>query len=98
MNDLINRNNGLNLSTENTTTIGSLASALLSAIPYALAKPILDYQRTKEQADLMKVALEVRKQERADILATMRVLAQYGQLTPDLYQMLMVAYGLPALA
>ena len=95
MNDLINSSNGLNLSMTNTTTIGSLASELLSAIPYALARPILDYQRTNKQADLIKAALEAWKQERADILATMRVLAQYNQLTPELNQMLMVAYGLP---
>ena len=98
MKDLVNCNNGLSLSTSNNTTIGSLASELLSAIPYALAKPILDYQRTKKQADLIKTALEARKQERADILATMRVLAQHNQLTPELYQMLMIAYGLPALS
>lgn len=78
------------------TSFTAFASELLAAVPVAIATPILAYQRTKEQSKLAEIALQIRKQERADIMETMRVLASYGQLTPELYQLLMVAYGLPA--
>lgn len=95
MNNLISNNTGLSLTTTDPATGSSLASALLGALPNAFAKPVLDYQRTKEQAEIIKAVIEARKQERADILATLRDLAQCDQLTPELYKMLLVAYEYP---
>lgn len=98
MNNLIPTNNNHDLisSTGLSSSFTNFANELLAAVPFALAGPILSYQRTKEQARLAEIALNIRKQERADILETMRVLAIHNQLTPELYQLLMVAYGLPA--
>ena len=62
----------------------------------AVASPILAYQRTKAQKKLAEIAIEARKCERDEILHTMRVLAKYGALTPELSQQLMVAYYQPA--
>lgn len=70
----------------------SLTSDILSAIPMALASPILSYQRTKEQARLTELAIEARRLERSEIMKTMRVLAENGALTPEITQYLMVAY------
>ncbi|EEQ61969.1 hypothetical protein CBFG_05681 [Clostridiales bacterium 1_7_47FAA] len=69
---------------------------LISAVPMAIASPILAYQRTKAQKKLAEIAIEARKCERDEILHTMRVLAKYGALTPELSQQLMVAYYQPA--
>lgn len=69
------------------------AQELLAAIPLALASPILNYQRTKKQADLIAIAIEAKRRERTEILKTMQILARYGQLTPELSQQLMLAYN-----
>lgn len=91
-----------------TAGVNGFVAELLAAVPYALAKPILDYQKirtqeklysiaieTRKQERLYSIAIEVRKQERADIMQTMQILAQYGQLTPELSQQLMTAYYQP---
>lgn len=91
MNDLMNTNNNGNLMTYN-GSMGSIASEILNAIPLALAAPILAYQRTKAQKELLAILIEAKRQERSEILKTMQILAKYGQLTPELSQQLMVAY------
>lgn len=65
---------------------------LLRSIPLALASPILSYQKTKAQKQLIEIMIEARRLERTEILKTMQVLASHGQLTPELSQQLMVAY------
>lgn len=75
---------------------GGIVQAILSAIPSALAAPILAYQRTKAQKELVEVAIQARRAERCEILKTMCFLAKLGQLTPELSQQLMVAYYHPA--
>lgn len=71
---------------------GFIANDMLSAIPLALAAPILAYQKTKAQRELVSILIEAKRQERSEILKTMQVLASHGQLTPELSQQLMVAY------
>lgn len=78
-----------------TASVNGFVAELLAAVPYALAKPILDYQKMKTQGKLYAIAIETRRQERADIMKTMQVLAKYGQLTPELSQQLMTAYYQP---
>lgn len=99
MNELMNGRNGFGAiaSYKDSTGTFGLMSDILSAIPSALAKPILDYQRTKAQRELCAIAIAARRRERAEILRTMQILAKYGQLTPELSQQLMVAYHQPAL-
>ena len=58
----------------------------------ALAAPILSYQRTRAQRELLAIAIEAKKEERSEILRTMQVLAKYGQLTPELSTQLMMVY------
>ncbi len=72
--------------------LGFIGSDMLSAIPLALAAPILAYQKTKAQKELLSILIEAKRQERSEILKTMQVLASHGQLTPELSQQLMVAY------
>lgn len=91
MNELMNMDNFRNLPTSYSNT-GSIAADWLNAIPLALAAPILSYQRTKAQKELLKVLIEAKRTERSEILITMQVLAKHGQLTPELSQQLMVAY------
>lgn len=88
MNGLMNPNDNL------ITCIsgGNVASDLLNAIPLALASPILAYQRTKAQRELLAIAIEAKRSERAEILKTMQILARYGQLTTELSHQLMMAY------
>lgn len=74
------------------SNLGFVASDLLGAIPLALAAPILAYQKTKAQKELLAILIEAKRQERTEILKTMQVLASHGQLTPELSQQLMVAY------
>lgn len=76
-------------------SVNGFVAELLAAVPYALARPILNYQKTKAQEKLYAIAIETRRQERADIMQTMQVLAKYGQLTPELLQQLMTAYYQP---
>lgn len=91
MNDLMNVSSGGNMTTYSGST-GNIASDLLNAIPLALAAPILSYQRTKAQKELLAILIEAKRSERSEILKTMQVLASHGQLTPELSQQLMVAY------
>lgn len=72
--------------------VSNFCTDLLSSIPLALAKPILNYQKTKGQIELCKNAIEAKHLERKEILYTMQVLARHGQLTPEIFQQLMVAY------
>ena len=74
------------------TTVTGYVADFLSALPMALAAPFLSYQRTKEQKELLAFLIEAKKQERSEILRTMRVLAQCGQLTPELSNQLMMIY------
>lgn len=87
MYEIINGTDG-----SNGFTITAFTSELLNALPMALAAPILSYQRTRAQKDLLAVAIKAKKEERSEILRTMRVLAQYGQLTPELSTQLMMVY------
>lgn len=93
MNNLLNTNSNNNLVPYSyPPSTGSLASDILNAIPLALAAPILAYQKTRAQKELLAILIEAKRQERREILKTMQVLASYGQLTPELSQQLMVAY------
>ena len=77
----------------NVSSFTQFASELLNALPMAIAAPILSYQKTKEQKDLIVVAVEAKRLERQKILDTMQVLAEYGALTPEIASQLMVAYN-----
>lgn len=87
MYEIMNRTGG-----NNGFTVTSFTSELLNAIPMALAAPILSYQRTRAQRELLAIAIEAKKEERSEILRTMQVLAKYGQLTPELSTQLMMVY------
>lgn len=78
-----------------TSTVGtsSLAKELLSAIPLALAAPVLEYQKTRSQAKLLEISIQARYQERTEILRTIQILAKYGQLTEELSCGLLIAYN-----
>lgn len=90
MYEIINSNN-----VSNGLTITEFTSELLNSIPMALAAPILSYQKTKAQKELLAIALEAKKEERSEILRTIQVLAKYGQLTPELSTQLMMVYMQP---
>lgn len=96
MNGLMSTNNYPYDLVVSDTGKGGLAEALLAAIPMAFASPILAYQKTKAQKDLIKIAIESKRRERNEILKTIQILAKYGQLTPELAQQLMAAYYQPA--
>lgn len=66
---------------------------ILNAIPLALAAPILAYQKTKGQKELLAIAIEAKRRERAEILKTMQILAENHELTPELSLQLMAAYN-----
>lgn len=70
----------------------NVLTEILSALPNAIASPFLAYQRTRAQEKLLAIALEAKKIERMEILKTIRVLAQYGQLTKELLDVLLSAY------
>lgn len=74
---------------------GNLVSDILSALPSCIAKPFLDYQRTKSQKELLEFAIQAKRMEKEKILETMQVLAKYDQLTPELSDWLMQAYMQP---
>jgi len=76
-------------------SLSDFAQGLLSAIPMALASPILDYQKVKEQSRLLELAINAQTKNRADIMSTIRALAADGQLSSDKFQTLMAAYVLP---
>ena len=89
MNELSNYENSLeNL---NNNIIG-LTSNLLSTIPMALASPILSHQRTGKQAHLAEVYIEAKHLEKIEILKTIQILGQCGQLTPELSTQLLLVY------
>lgn len=67
-------------------------TAILSALPSAIASPFLEYQRTRAQKQSLMIAMEAKKVERMEILRTIRVLAQCGQLTKELSDVLLSAY------
>ncbi len=80
------------------TSTGGFLTDLLASLPNAIASPFLEYYRTKSQKDVLIFTMEARRLERADILLTMRVLAEHNQLTPELSQILSSAFyqaGLP---
>jgi len=91
MYDLMDRRNAGTCLPAGTTVTGYVAE-FLSAVPMALAAPFLSYQRTKDQKELLVFLIEAKKQERSDILRTIRVLAQCGELTPELSNQLMMIY------
>lgn len=91
-NFLMNRNNNQNSALLPYEPSSYSGVDILSAIPLALAAPLLAYQKTKAQKELMAVLIEARRQERSEVLKTMQVLASHGQLTAELSQQLMVAY------
>lgn len=72
--------------------VSNLFTELLSSIPSALARPLLEYQRTKEEARLVELAIKAKQVERVEILKTIRVLAENGQLTPEISQTLLCSY------
>ena len=83
---------GNNLSTY-TSSVGEFTQDFLSAIPLALASPILVYQKTKAQAKLLEITVEARRAERMEILRTVQILAKYNQLSDELFVLLMAAYN-----
>lgn len=91
MNEIIKIDGG-NLATY-TGGLSGFAQEFLSAIPLALAAPILAYQKTRAQAKLLEIAVEAKRRERTEILRTMQILAKYGQLTDELSRQLMIAYN-----
>ena len=91
MNELMNVGNSFNPASFPSDANG-LVAEILNAIPMALAAPILKYQTTKAQKESFTIAIEARHQERTAILKTMQILAEFGQLTPEISQQLMVAY------
>ena len=73
--------------------VSGFTQDLLSSIPLALAAPILEYQKTKSQANLLAVAIEAKRRERTEILKTIQILSANGQLTEELSRQLMFAYN-----
>ena len=77
------------------TSVGAnrIGSDFLSAIPMAVAAPVLAYQQTKAQERVLISVIEAKQEERKEILKTMRELASNGELTSERFQLLMVAYS-----
>lgn len=75
------------------TRAGEFVSSVLSAIPTAIAKPILDYQRVNVQRDIIMSAIEANQRTREDIMETIRTLGKEGKLTPELMTMLFASYN-----
>lgn len=92
MNELMNVSNSSSALATPTGGANGFMAELLNAIPLAFASPILAYQKTKAQKELVALAIEAKRRERTEILRTMQILAKYGQLTAELSQQLMVAY------
>lgn len=74
------------------TSFTGFTAELLKAIPMALAEPLLSYQRTKAQRELIAIAINAKTRERSEILRTMQELAKLGQLTPELSNQLLMLY------
>lgn len=96
MNELIDMRNGTGSLAELYTSDNGFMAGILNAIPLAIAAPILRYQRTKAQRELLEIAIEAKRLERVEILKTIQVLAQNRMLTSELAQLLMAAYYQPA--
>ena len=77
----------------NATSFTTFTSELINALPMAIAAPILSYQKTKAQKELIVIAVEAKRLERKEILRTMQVLARYGELTPEIATQLMTAFN-----
>lgn len=92
MNELMNVSNSSSGLAPSSNGASGLMAEILNAIPLALAAPILAYQRTNAQKELLAIAIEAKRRERTEILETMQILAKYGQLSAELSQQLMVAY------
>ena len=73
--------------------LAAFTQSFFSTIPMALAAPILSYQKTKAQEHLIAIAIQAKRRERTEILATIRCLAQHGQLTDELSRALIAAYN-----
>lgn len=71
---------------------GNILTDVLSSIPYAIASPILAYQRTREQARLAELAIKAKEIERIEILRTLQILSKNNALTPEISNALLSAY------
>ena len=70
-----------------------LFSSFLSALPMAVAKPVLEYRRLNAQTDIIIKAIESNEKTKEDIMKTIRELGESGNLTPELVQYLFAAYN-----
>ena len=75
------------------SNVGEIVSSALSAVPTALAKPFLDYERVKTQGNIVMKAIDANQKTREDIMNTIRSLGMAGKLTPELSQRLFTAYN-----
>ena len=87
------KNNYYDLPTTTNASAEGFVSSFLSALPMAIAKPLLECRRLDAQVDLILRAIEANEKTREDILRTIRELAVAGQLTPELVQYLFAAYN-----
>ena len=65
---------------------GNVVSSVLSALPMAIVRPLLEYRRMDGQ-------IEANERTREDIMKTIRELGTAGKLTPELTQYLFAAYN-----
>ena len=65
-----------------------IVSSVLSALPMAITRPLLEYRRLNAQVDVIMRAIEANEKTREDIMKTIRELGAAGQLTPELAQYL----------
>ena len=70
-----------------------IVSSVLSALPMAITRPLLEYRRLNAQVDVIMRAIEANEKTREDIMKTIRELGAAGQLTPELAQYLFAAYN-----
>ena len=70
-----------------------IGSDFLSAIPMAVAAPVLAYRQIKGQEEVLISMIKAKQEERKEILKTMRELASNGELTSEKFQLLMLAYS-----
>lgn len=66
-----------------------IVSSVLSALPMAITRPLLEYRRLNAQVDVIMRAIEANEKTREDIMKTIRELGAAGQLTPELAQYLL---------
>ena len=72
---------------------GNVVSSVLSALPMAIVRPLLEYRRMDVQIDIIIRAIEANERTREDIMKTIRELGTAGKLTPELTQYLFAAYN-----